>query len=389
MVAKAEADDANKAKSNFLSSMSHELRTPMNSIIGFGQLLESNLHEPLTETQEKCVGYILKGGRHLLNLINEILDLTKIETGNIDLNKQYVIPHEVVSECMNLLQGAANERSLTLCDKKVINYGIMVDRFRFKQIMINLLSNAIKYNRDGGAVTCGCEGTVGGRVRVFVTDTGEGIPEDKITDIFSPFERLHAEKLDIEGTGIGLTISKQLVETMGGMIGCESTVGVGSTFWIEFPRAEGAAQNTSMATMPNNEQKSKRKERPEFTGIVLYIEDNKDNTELMSSIIDRIEGLVMISAATGELGLQLADTERPDIIILDINLPDIDGFEVLAHLQKNRNIKDIPVIGLSANAMPHDIAKADEAGFRHYLTKPIDTNEVMAEIIDLIDEQAT
>ena len=383
--ARQEADKANRAKSEFLSTMSHELRTPLNSIIGFGQLLEDDPDEVLSETQERCVEHIIKGGRHLLGLISEVLDLAKIESRTVDLDAEPLLPGDVFRECLDLLQGMANERNITLIRKNTSDDLIVADHFRFKQVLINLLSNAIKYNRAGGSVTYGCENKAGGQVHIFVADTGEGISEDDMVELFNPFERFHAEKSDIEGTGIGLTISKRLVEAMGGVIGCDSTVGEGSTFWIDFPQAESVPQQVSVPRAPAEELQARHKENSRFTGTMLYIEDDKNNTALMELIVTRIEGVSMISAATAELGLELAASEKPDMILLDINLPEMSGYEAIARLKENEKTRDIPVVALSAAAMPHDIVRGKDAGFLHYLTKPIEINEVTDVIRDVIE----
>jgi len=379
------ADTANRTKSEFLSSMSHELRTPMNSIIGFGQMLENNAREPLTETQKKCVAHILKGGRHLLELINEILDLSKVEAGNVELHPEAFSPSDIFSECQDLLQELARERAITFDRKLQSDACILADRFRFKQIILNLLSNAIKYNNEGGSVTFGCQDKPDGTMRIFVSDTGDGIPEDQISELFTPFERLQHKNSEIEGTGIGLTITKRLVEAMGGTIGCESKVGEGATFWLEFPQAQ-VEQPTDPLTPITVEEPTTPSE---ISGKLLYIEDDRHNTALMELIVTRIEGLSMISAPTAELGLDMAVSEKPDMILLDINLPGMDGYEAIAHLKANEKTRDIPVIALSAAAMSHDIERGKKAGFLHYLTKPIDIDQVISVIDGVIERRAS
>jgi len=377
------ADKANRAKSEFLSSMSHELRTPMNSIIGFGQMLENNAREPLAETQKKCVGHILRGGRHLLELINEILDLSKIEAGNIELHPEVFSPSDVFSECQDLLQELAREREITFSRQQESDAGILADRFRFKQVILNLFSNAIKYNNEGGSVTFGYQDKPDGTVRIFVTDTGDGIPEEQIPELFIPFERLQHKNSEIEGTGIGLTITKQLVEAMGGTIGCESKVEEGTTFWLEFPQAEIPSE-----PLIENDTGEDLAAPSAISGTLLYIEDDRHNTALMELIVTRIEGLSMISAQTAELGLDIAISEQPDMIILDINLPGMDGYAAIARLKANENTRDIPVIALSAAAMSQDIKRGKKAGFLHYLTKPINIDEVVSVIDEVIEGRA-
>ena len=377
------ADTANRAKSEFLSSMSHELRTPMNSIIGFGQMLESNAREPLSETQKKCVGHIMRGGRHLLELINEILDLSKVEAGNVELDPEVFSPSDVFNECQDLLQELARDRAITFDRKQESDAGILADRFRFKQVILNLFSNAIKYNNEGGSVTFGCQDKPDGIVRIFVTDTGDGIPEEQISDLFTPFERLQHKNSEIEGTGIGLTITKRLVEAMGGTIGCESKVGEGTTFWLKFPQAE-----TPPDSITENTSAADKIAPSAISGTLLYIEDDRHNAALMELIVTRIEGLSMISAQTAELGLEMASSEQPNLIILDINLPGMDGYEAIAKLKANEKTRDIPVIALSAAAMSQDIERGKKAGFLHYLTKPINIDEVISVIDDVIESRA-
>ena len=371
-----EAERANKSKSEFLSSMSHELRTPMNSIIGFSQMLDRNALEPLTSTQQKCVDHILRGGRHLLDLINEILDLSKVESGKMDLGFEHVFPSSVFKECVDLLRGHASARDITLSGNKESDAGILVDRFRFKQVILNLLSNAIKYNNDGGKVSFGCVEQPDGIVRIFVSDTGPGIPDEMIPDLFVPFERLHYSQSEIEGTGIGLTISKRLVEVMGGTIGCDSKVGEGTTFWLEFPKVDADVPVNNIPVDAVEVLAAPAK----ISGTMLYIEDDMHNTALMELIVTRIENVSMISAPTAELGIEMACSVLPDVIVLDINLPGMDGFEAIAQLKKIDKTRDIPVIALSAAAMSHDIERGKKAGFLHYLTKPIDIDEVISVI---------
>ena len=378
--AKEEAETANRAKSDFLSSMSHELRTPMNAILGFGQMLELSPKEPLTETQKDYVGYILKGGQHLLELINDVLDLTKIEAGKVDLSIENVCPRDVLDECLALVHSMADERGIGI----VVGEGfkaaaeIRAEQTRFKQSLLNLMSNAIKHNRERGKVTVDCHETPGGMLHVSVTDEGEGISEDMRRDLFEPFHRLGLETTKIEGTGIGLTITKQIIERMGGHIGVDTEIGKGSTFWIELPLAEGKPIDEAVADRETVADKAEP--LPDVTGTVLYVEDNPASLDLMEVIVARIERLSMISAHNAELAIELAKSKTPDLIILDIDLPGMDGLEVLGKLQRLEETKDIPVIALSANATPKDIEKGVEAGFKRYLTKPIKVEEVVKSI---------
>ncbi len=377
---KKEADKANQAKSEFLSSMSHELRTPLNAILGFGQMLELNPKEPLTKTQISCVDHINAGGRHLLELINEILDLATIEAGKLKLSIEDVCATSVLDECLSLVHTTAGERGIEV----VVGEGfatkpaIRADYTRFRQALLNLMSNAVKYNREKGTISVDCHEKPGGMLLISVTDTGKGIPDSMLGKLFEPFSRLEKEDTEIEGTGIGLTITKQLIEKMGGHIGVDSKLGKGSTFWIELPGVENkiVAQNAADQETAEDGAKS----LPDMAGTVLYVEDNPANLELMQLIVECIDGLSLISAYNAELGIELAKSKKPNLIILDINLPSMNGFEALKMLQAIDGTKDIPVIALSANAMPKEIKKGMEAGFRQYLTKPIKVEEVVSSI---------
>ena len=384
--AKEEAEAANRAKSEFLSRMSHELRTPMNAILGFGQLLEYNPTEPLSEVQKRHVEYILSGGRHLLGLIDEILDLAKIESGRFELSLEDVSLRAVVDECLSLTRTSADEADVELVDRCARETAVCVraDYTRTKQVLLNLLSNAVKYNRRGGTVTLRDRLNGSGRLRVEVVDTGVGIPPEKRGELFLPFTRLSAEGSGVEGTGIGLTITKQLVEQMGGRIGFESTVGAGSAFWFELPASgAGAPPGAPGAVEAQQPTAAARGFRT-----ILYIEDNPANLRLMESIIKRIRGITLLTAKEAERGIALAREHVPAVIVMDINLPGLDGFEALKRLRRSKKTRAIPVVALSASAYPKDIERGLQAGFRHYLVKPINVDEVVAVLSEALDEAA-
>jgi PAS domain S-box-containing protein len=374
--AKIVADEANRAKSDFLSSMSHELRTPLNAILGFAQLLESNSKERLTEIQAKSVDHIRNGGDHLLKLINDVLDLAKIESGKVDLSKEDVAVKDILRECISLVNNNAAELELSINHHYAFpgEPFIFADKTRLKQVLLNLLSNAVKYNTQNGKVTITCEKTPEGALRTRITDTGIGIAKEKQSEVFQAFNRLGAETTTIEGSGIGLMVTKRLVEEMGGVIGFESEVGKGSTFWTEFPLMKLDKDDKDIeGGVEKDERVSKSKN---LSGRILYVEDNQANVQLMEMIIGRIDGLTMISAPSAELGLDIAASEILDLIIMDINLPGLNGFQAFEKLKKMDQTLNTPVIALSANATRHDIEMGKNAGFHDYLTKPIDVAEI-------------
>jgi CheY-like chemotaxis protein len=372
-VAKLLAEEANRSKSDFLSSMSHELRSPLNAILGFAQLMETESPAP-SPSQMESVGRILQAGWHLLNLINEVLDLAKIESGKYSLSPEPVSLSEVMVECQGMTEGQAVKRGLELRFPQFdLPCFVHADRTRLKQVLINLLSNAIKYNREQGRVEVTYSRSTPGRVRISVQDTGAGLAPDKIEQLFQPFNRLGQEDSGEEGTGIGLVVAKQLIQLMGGVIGVDSTVGVGSVFWFEL--SAGVEPQDAVESFIPKGPALRTTEDGVRKRTLLYVEDNPANLSLVEQLISRSPDLQMLTAGTGKLGIKLARANQPEVILMDINLPDISGVEALHLLRQDPDTAHIPVVAISANAMPYDIEKGLKAGFYRYLTKPIKINE--------------
>lgn len=386
--AREEAERANRAKSQFLSSMSHELRTPLNAIIGFAQVLEADASHPLSPTQRESTALILKAGWHLLELIGETLDLSKIEMGALRLSIEDVCLQDTIRECLDFISPQAERHGIRLLDRLTDCDGVYVrgDRTRLRQALLNLLSNAVKYNRAGGRVAVACT-RAGNRVRIAVEDTGQGMTSAQQADLFSPFNRLGREAAGVEGTGIGLVISKRLVEMMGGNIGVESRPGDGSLFWIELPLSTvPAARATAIAeAAPGPTAAPAAGQR----ATVLYVEDNPTNLRLMERILAADAGLRLLTAATGSHGIALARDRRPDLVVLDLNLPGMDGYEVLNELRRHPETHNIPAIALSAVAAPSETARGLAAGFSHYLTKPLDVKKFFEALQELLTKGRT
>jgi PAS domain S-box-containing protein len=373
--ARAAAEKANLAKSEFLSSMSHELRSPLNAILGFAQLINSDTPRP-TPSQTASVEQILQAGWYLLDLINEILDLAQIESGKLALSREPTSLSEVMLECQTMIELQGEKRGITMIfPESGMPCFVDADRTRLKQVLINLLSNAIKYNRANGRVLVECTARTPERIRISVRDDGAGLAPDMLQQLFQPFNRLGQERSSVEGTGIGLVMSKRLVELMGGVIGVESTVGAGSVFWFELNSTPEPQLEVDTAQPVTNSQAEA--ECGVALRTLLYVEDNPANLKLIDQLIARRPDIRLLSARDGGLGIQLARAHRPDVILMDINLPGISGIEALKILREDSATAHIPVVALSANAMPRDIEKGLQAGFFRYLTKPIKVNEFM------------
>jgi PAS domain S-box-containing protein len=382
--AKLAAEQANQAKSDYLSRMSHELRTPLNAILGFAQLLEL---DDLTHDQRQSLRHILAGAQHLLGLINEVLDIAAIEAGRMTLSLEPIAVADVVAETVSLIRPLANQHGILLdspahtCQEHVLG-----DRQRLRQILLNLLSNAVKYNREGGSVQVTCEQAPGERLRITVTDTGPGIATDSLEQLFVPFERLAGDQSGVEGTGLGLPLSKRLAEAMGGTLGLISSPGHGSSFWVELSLTQGPVDrdDRQQPTPPPNQQP----QPPPGTALtVLCIEDNLSNLQLIERLVSHRPGVRLISAMRPQLGLELAAEHQPDLILLDLHLPDMRGDEVLRRLKASPTTAGIPVVVLTADARPGLVNRLLNQGARAFLTKPLSVQNLLGLLDTIADEQ--
>jgi PAS domain S-box-containing protein len=380
--AKNEAEKASRAKSEFLSRMSHELRTPMNAILGFTQLMQMDPKNPLTDSQNLNLQQVSFAGKHLLELINEVLDLARVESGQLRLLSETIDIAPIVKEVISLSKPLADQQNVTIefQDMHGGRFLIDADMLRFKQILINLVSNAIKYNKPQGSVVVSIKEYEKTKTQIMVRDTGKGISEENQKQLFAPFERFGDNTEDIEGSGIGLTISKKLVEAMGGEIGYESVLGEGSVFHIDFPPSYNAfqadAEKASNVALSQLNGKERRR--------VLYIEDIQANIELVKQILICKPHVEFISSLTPKGGIELAVSETPDLILMDIHMAEMDGLTAFKKLNSINETKDIPVIALTADAMDADIKRALNMGFKDYITKPIDVPKFLNVVEEIL-----
>jgi PAS domain S-box-containing protein len=370
--AKIEAEQANVAKSEFMSRMSHELRTPLNSVLGFAQILQMELQSP---SELEMIGYIVKSGGYLLELINEVLDISRVESGSIAVSLELVSIDALVAECLDFVVSDALAAGVEIIDRCGSERMVRADPQHLKQVLVNLLSNAIKYNRSGGTVTLTCDEDAG-RVRLSVSDTGPGIEAHLHERLFAPFDRLDADAKGIEGTGLGLALSKGLMEAIGGSLGVISEPGVGSTFWLELPLATTSTNfaESELDVTPSTPENESQ------LATVLYIEDNVGNVRLLERLLAHRSSIELVTTMQGSQAFELALQHRPDLILLDVHMPDLSGYEVLALLKGDERTASIPVVMLSADASNEQVKRFADAGARDYLTKPLDLQNFLQQL---------
>jgi signal transduction histidine kinase/CheY-like chemotaxis protein len=374
---KNEAERANDAKSEFLSRMSHELRTPLNAILGFGQLMQADTEESLTSSHDDNLQEIMKGGNHLLNLINELLDLAQIESGNQTMTIENVRLNHIFEETLSLMFPLAQEKNIIIENRITEKVWVLADRTKLKQVLLNLLSNAVKYTPNSGSVNISQQGTSDGFIHITIKDTGPGLNKNQQKLIFEPFKRLDADKYTIDGAGIGLTIAQQFLNLMEGDIEVKSILNEGSSFIIKIPKGKEMPGKKDLSHLtPKSIDTGKR--RNEFT--LLYVEDNPKNLLLVQRILKKREDIQVLAAPHAEAGIELARKHLPDLILMDINLPGLSGIEAFKLLRSYEETKKIPIIAISALAMEADINTALDLGFQAYITKPFDMKNLMQEI---------
>ena len=373
-----EAENNNRAKSDFVTNLSHELRKPMNLVLGFGQVLESDA--TLTPAQKDNVDAILKAGQHLLDIITELPNLAQLESGQIDISLEPLELDDLIEECLSLVVTMADKRGVALSYTKAEGAMVWADPRQLKQALLNLLSNAIKYNREDGNVKVEVRAEGANRLQIRIADTGHGIAAENLPNLFQPFNRLDSENDDIEGGGLGLTITRSIMDMMGGTVGVESKLGVGSTFWVGLPlesAPEAGAEHGKrfspghiVEPAPINAELNATK-YADGQCTVLYIEDNPTNVKLVTRILAQRKNINLISALTPELGIEMAHEHKPALILLDINMPHLNGYQVFEIFKADAELKKTPVIAVSANALLSDVEKGIAAGFADYITKPI------------------
>lgn len=384
--AREEAERASAAKSEFLSSMSHELRTPLNAILGFAQLLNQSRRFPLVDKQKKSVDQIITGGKFLLALIDQLLELNKIEAGEMQIDLDCVRAEDVLVESLSFVSARARDEKIAIVDmtqSETLPY-LRTDQTRLCQVLVNLLSNGIKYNKPGGEVRISTE-LLEGRLKIIVGDTGVGISEELQGKLFKPFERLGHESGQVEGTGIGLTIAKRIIESLGGCIDFESTKDKGSTFWVEVPLCDKLDDEGETCLPGVVEEDVVQSDTLPLHRKILYVEDNRENIKLMSAVIQEVEGCEFLVSMDGEEGVKIAEEQLPDLILMDICMPGMTGIEALKYLRENPRTKHIPVIAVSASAMPNDVKAGRDAGFNDYVTKPFDLADLLTKIYHFLD----